>query len=172
MKNQFKHFIFWCAASCIIGSCNKSPVESPDTNTSMERQVNKEIFRTENTLTHWVDYTTANISIESYLASIDTFNTDQISSFYIDADNLRDYLSDNNIVEIKVMIGHTDNVISNPIDSQYHYLNAGSNTLFLAGIDVNNNYILYDNDYVLNRLHACPLNCKLTGEAASPLLSP
>lgn len=168
MKTTINRTIAVIAICCAMSACHK---ETPNT-AAPTPATHPGSMQLHSGSSHYVHYTEANEAIESYLSSIDTFTTPQLQSFSLDADVLRTYLQDPTITTIKISLGHTSNVISQPYDSVYHYLNAGSTTLFIAGLNTSGDYVLIDDVYVVNRVLACPINCPTTGDGTSPLYEP
>lgn len=106
---------------------------------------------------------TANSYINSFITNY--FNTDKapVKSMIMDADLLRSYLQNDDIVGIKFMLGATD------------YDHNGSQipifTLIVAGYDANGNYVLTSNGMVLDRTSPCPPSCPPSGNAANDTIS-
>ncbi len=152
----------------LLTACQKESTE----NQSESRLQSTALMHTETLSESFIDYEDANEAISSYLLSIDSFSTVQITSFFLDADAMRTLLLNTDIKEIKLFIGHQPDLVSSPPTGTYHAMNAGSNTLFAVGVDASLNYVLQDDVYVLNRVRACPINCNITGTSANSLIVP
>jgi hypothetical protein len=106
---------------------------------------------------------TANRMIQSYLTSINyPQNQEGLRSLAIDADTLRAYLKDNNIVTLKFMIAHRPEYIN----SGNYGVNAGGDlqalTLIVVGVDEGDKYIYARENFVYEHLQPCPTYCSGT----------
>lgn len=119
----------------------------------------------------FVHYTDANELIQSYLKSIDTFIIPQVRAFYLNADDLRTYLADAAITELKIFLAHTGSIVHSGLRDKYSGLNADALTLVIAGVDTGQNYVLHQKTAVINRISGCPSNCIVAGSAANDLIT-
>lgn len=164
------HYLFYgifCLSLCTMIACQKD--EKPTTTLATQ---NNNAPTIQSGISSFIDSAAANVQIASYLSSIDTFNTAQVKSFILDAASLRTYLANNAIEQIKIMIGHQSVVIGSSLPTPYQYLNTGSMSLVLVGVDNNNNYVYHNTNEVINRSRDCPINCYVTGNASNDLLTP
>lgn len=111
---------------------------------------------------------TANSMIGSYLSSINYPSVDTaIRSLSFDADTLRGYLQNSNIVTLKFMIAHR------PEYKALHYgqnagMSPGALTVVVVGQDDADNYVLNTRNEVYEHMFPCPSYC--TGSAGGALI--
>jgi len=143
------------AAVCLLTACSPSPMDS-----------------TVALSANFIPKDSANKMIRSYQASIalpDSDTTAKLSSLIVNAEDLRSYLADTSITQVKMMFAHTLNYInSGHVGLPAGYRNDAF-TLVLAGVKANGDYVYGAGTTVLNRCVPCPYSCML-GKAASPLL--
>ncbi len=120
----------------------------------------------------FIHYTDANDLIRSYLKSIDTFIIPQVRSFYLNADDLRTYLADAAVTELKIFLAHTGSIVNSGLRDKYSGLNHDALTLVMVGVDSRQNYVLHQKTAVINRISGCPSNCIISGSAANDLITP
>lgn len=103
--------------------------------------------------THGAEVTVniANGYINDYLADFFTPGITPTKSMIMDAELLRSYLSNQNIKNVKFMLGKK--VIDNDGTSMETF------TLIVAGYDSNDNYVLTPNNKVLDNTSPCPDKC-------------
>lgn len=106
-----------------------------------------------------VSVNTANGYINAYLADYFNLGTTPTKAMIIDADLLRSYLSNENIKNVKFMLG------KKTIDN--NGTNMDTFTLIVGGYDSNNNYVLTSDSKVLDSMSPCPPNCPTTGTASN-----
>lgn len=114
--------------------------------------------------THGANVTveTANGYIEDFIAKYFDTGKVPVKSMIMGADLLRNYLNDNNIENVKFMLGEkTVDVNGTPTKTL---------TLVVAGYDSNGNYVL-DNGMVPDHSTPCPTACPTVGNAANDLIS-
>lgn len=124
------------------------------------------------TSAYFIPVDSANKMLGSYLASInaDVDTSTNIQSFIVDADALREYLSDNSIKKVKVMLAHTLNYVNSGGDGVNCGYRAGKLTIILAGYDADKNYIFAPGNKVLDNSIPCPTQCEIMGTAADMTL--
>lgn len=116
----------------------------------------------------------ANKMIQSYLTSIaiDTpsGSAPELNSLIMNADLLRDYLSDPSIKEVKVMFAHTLSYINDGNQGKPASYRSDALTIIFAGYDRAGNYIFSREKMVPNHAMPCPRNCPDFGSASNNLL--
>lgn len=101
----------------------------------------------------------ANSMIGSYLASVKYPMVDTaIRSITFDADTLRAYLQNNNIVTLKLMFAHRLDYKAN-YGGQYAGLNPNAMTVIVVGQDQQDNYVFNNRNEVYDNINNCPLRC-------------
>lgn len=161
-------------SSTLLISCQKNE-EQGSPSTTKEHATNTKTPKSGvaiSSIDYFITPASANLNIKSYLDGIDTFSINQLKSLFINADALRAYLDNTDIVEIKLLLGHTNAVLqskTNEVDT-FVYLNQGAVTAYIVGVDAYNNYVYYDNELIINNTHGCPNECKATGTASADLL--
>ncbi|PZF71578.1 hypothetical protein [Taibaiella soli] len=117
---------------------------------------------------------TANKMIESYLTSIAGDTADlpapTLNSLIMDADLLRNYLSNQEIKKVKVMFAHRLDYINSGHAGQNVGLRSDALTIILAGYNKEGNYIFAPGRMVPNHATPCPRNCPDFGSASNNLL--
>jgi hypothetical protein len=114
---------------------------------------------------------TANIMLKSYLASINSgANDTNLHALIFNANCLRSYLSDSTIVNVKIMFAHTMAYIDSGHAGQNCGYTSGDLTLIIAGYDSNNNYVMHNQNMVLEYASPCPQDCPVSGTASNDLL--
>lgn len=103
-----------------------------------------------------VTVTVANQYIADFITNYFTPCTVPVKSMIMDAGLLRSYLSNTDIENVKFMLGER------PIGTNEKTL-----TLIVAGYDANGNYVLTEDDMVLDHTKPCPPDCPTTGNAAN-----
>ena len=112
----------------------------------------------------------ANKMLLSYLNSINYHvNDTDLRSVIFDASQLRNYLSNPMITNVKLMFAHTLDYINSGGKNNYAGYKSGALTLIVACYDANGNYV-YDNaasySTVLDYGMPCPSSCPTAGTAA------
>jgi len=150
MKNYLAAF---CAISCSLAACQPKTSESPNPHTGDS---------------HRISLDSANRMISSYLGSLDSSAPiADLRSVVFDAAQLRKYLSDTAITQVKISLAH-----------KLQYINAGNQnvmggyrsdaiTLIISAVDHSGNYIFPGNQ-VMDYAMQCPVLCPV-GTAASAL---
>lgn len=115
---------------------------------------------------------TANKMLGSYLASInaDADNNKNVQSFIMDADAIREYLSDTRIKKVKIMLAHTLDYINSGnqgVDCGYK---SGQLTIIMAGYNAEKNYIFAPGNMVPDHALPCPSSCEGFGTASDMFL--
>lgn len=164
--------LYFCSIACrkelpelqqitTAASASGAPVaiRPPDNDSPYRRSLN------------FIHYTSANTMIQSYLQSIDTFLIPQVRSFMLNADDLRTYLADTAIAELKVLLAHPGHIVATEAEGKYLGLRHDALTLVIVGVDQQKNYVLYQHSDVINRVLGCPSNCPATGTAALDLIT-
>ncbi len=106
---------------------------------------------------------TANTYIERYLANYFVPGKTPVKSMIIDAQMLRDYLSNPDIQNVKFVLGAMDYVHQGVTTEVF--------TLIVAGYDAAGNYILTPNGLVIDHSRPCPSDCPTIGNAANDYIS-
>jgi hypothetical protein len=121
---------------------------------------------------HFIPVDSANKMLESYLNSInaDIDTSGNVQSFIMDADALREYLADNSIKKVKIMLAHTLDYINAGNAGINCGYRSGKLTIIIAGYDADKNYIFAPGNTVLDRASPCPTQCELTGTASDMTL--
>lgn len=125
-----------------------------------------------NTGQYFIPVDSANKMLESYLNSInaDVDTSTNIQSFIIDADALREYLSDTSIKKVKVMLAHTLNYVNSGGNGLPCGYRTGKLTIILAGYDEDKNYIFAPGNKVMDHAVPCPTACPTIGTASDMTL--
>jgi hypothetical protein len=101
----------------------------------------------------------ANALIGSYLTSVHYPNVDTaLRSLTFDADTLRAYLMNSNIVTLKFMIAHRPSYKASN-NGNYAGMNPGALTVVIVGQDEADNYVLNDRGQVYDHTQPCPSHC-------------
>ncbi len=121
---------------------------------------------------HFIPVDSANKMLESYLNSInaDMDTSGNVQSFIMDAEALREYLADNSIKSVKIMLAHTLDYINAGNAGINCGYRAGKLTIVIAGYDADKNYIFAPGNMVLDRAKPCPTDCPSTGTASDMTL--
>lgn len=102
---------------------------------------------------------TANKMIQSYLNSVGYPSVDtSIRSLSFDADTMRAYLQNSNIVTIKFMIAHNAATAYGTTNAA-GLLDPAQMTMIIVGLDDNENYIYNNQNGVYDHFSPCPVNC-------------
>lgn len=121
---------------------------------------------------YFIPVDSANKMLQSYLVSInaDVDTNQNLQSIILDADAIREYLSNPSIRKVKVMFAHRlDYINSGHFGVNCGYTSGGL-TIILAGFDANNNYIFAPGDMVPDRGTLCPPGCVNSGTASDMYL--
>ena len=121
---------------------------------------------------YFIPVDSANKMLESYLNSInaDIDTSGNIQSFIMDAGAIREYLADNSIKKVKIMLAHTLNYINAGNAGVNCGYRTGKLTIIMAGFDADGNYIFTPDNKVPDRAEPCPTNCPSVGTAADMTL--
>lgn len=156
---------------CVVYSCQKEP-KIKNVHPAQE-MLQHDLRHGSNLLSdsfsYWIQMSTANDLIDSYLNGINSSSDTLIKSFLLDAASMRHYLLDSSIQQFKLILAHTAHIEATSPDV-YHGLKAGSITCIIVGVDALGNYVYRDGDLVVNRMLGCPHNCLSVGSAANDLL--
>jgi hypothetical protein len=110
-----------------------------------------------------ISVATANEYIERYLANYFTPGKTPVKSMIIDAQMLRNYLSNPDIQNVKFVLGAMDYVHQGVTTEVF--------TLIVAGYDAAGNYILTPNGLVIDQTKPCPPDCPPIGNAGNDFIS-
>ena len=105
---------------------------------------------------------TANTYIERYLANYFVPGKTPVKSMIIDAQMLRDYLSNPDIQNVKFVLGARDVVAGGGTIEVF--------TLVVAGYDSAGNYVLTPSGNILDQMTPCPNLCPTVGNAANDFI--
>lgn len=121
---------------------------------------------------YFITIDTANKMLGSYLASInaDADNNKNVQSFIMDADAIREYLSDTRIKKVKVMLAHTLDFINSGNQGVNCGYKSGQLTIIMAGYNAEQNYIFAPGNKVPDGAIPCPENCATLGTASDMTL--
>lgn len=107
----------------------------------------------------FISVDTANVMRDSYLQSISTDSPAKLQSWTVNADALREYLSNANIKEVNISLAHTMKYINDGYYGTPSGLSPNALTFVLTGIAANGSTIYHNTSYVLNRAKPCPTIC-------------
>jgi len=148
----------------IIVSCDQSGKEKADNTTQVSQPL-----QPSPSVSQAILKDSANKMITSYLQSVGNNDT-AIKSLILDADQLRDYLSDQSIKYVKIMFAHTLHYINSGHGGRNSYYRPDQFTVILAGYDADNNYIYWGGENVMDNMLPCPAACPTSGTASENLL--
>jgi hypothetical protein len=129
--------------------------------------------RRDETSSHRIPVDSANKMIGSYLNSIEGTGDNTLHSLIFNAEELRAYLNDplrSDVTNIKLSFAHTLNYINSGNGNQDAGYTAGAFTIVISGYDEEGNYILMNDNCVLDFGVACPSNCPPSGSANNDLI--
>lgn len=152
---------FLCFGIVVIACKKNSSVDEPKSTAthSSIRYAQKFVDTTDVFDSRFIPITVANGMISSYLYSINyTQNDSDLKSFSVDADSLRQYLSNSSVKKVKLMFAHTEGYMKAGNTGVYAGYQSGALTIVIAGCDSDGNYI-YNNGMVLEHLVPCPYTC-------------
>lgn len=156
---------------CTLIACEKTalPVKQGDYTNSAKQNSQQDAQKiTTSGSSVWISQLAANNRITSYLNSIDTMTNPQLKSLLIDAQALRNYLANTDIVQIKLSIAHTQTIYATQPNT-FQNINQNGISLIASGVDELGNYVYYDDIYVMNEMIPCPNNCIGTGTASNDI---
>jgi len=103
---------------------------------------------------------TANGMISSYLSSVNYPSTDTaLRSLTFDADTLRAYLLNPNIVTLKFMFAHQLTYKNGGFSGQYAGMQPTAMTMVVVGLDNSDHYVLNNRNGVFEDFSPCPNYC-------------
>ena len=98
--------------------------------------------------------------IESYLTSIDyADNSNDLRSLTFDADTMRGFLSNTDVVQLKFAIAHRDTYINTGNYGVYCGTNAAGFTFVIYGLNSSGQIVYTSNDKVMEHTRPCPSFC-------------
>lgn len=153
-----------CTALVIItgfmaSSCKKSSVTGEPVNERSKPVIHNMARLTTPNNSQSIPLETANLMLNSYLTSVGYPAVDTaVRSMSFDADTLRAYLQNPNIVTVKFMLAHEANYAAMHENASVG-LNANKLTMVVVGLDDNNRYILNAKNEVYDHFSNCPLIC-------------
>jgi len=120
----------------------------------------------------FISVDTANKMLGSYLSSInaDADNNMNVQSFIMDADAIREYLSNPSIKKVKIMLAHTLTYINTGNQGVNCGYKSGKLTVILAGFNGESNYIFAPGNMVVDQAIPCPTACEVVGTASDMYL--
>jgi hypothetical protein len=151
------------AALGFLTACNSNNSETTDTS-SGENNVKTAFVGGPTPGTNFINKDTANIMLQSYQASLKT-DSNSLKSLIVDANDLRAYLADSAITNVKLMFAHTLDYIHSGHSGQPCGYQSGALTLILAGYDAEGNYKYFDVNNVMDHARPCPTLCPTNGTA-------
>ncbi|WP_118973941.1 hypothetical protein [Taibaiella koreensis] len=121
---------------------------------------------------NFISIDSANKMLGSYLFSInaDADNNSNVQSFIMDADAIREYLSDPAIKKVKIMLAHNLKYINEGNSGVNCGYKSGGLTVIMAGYDAQSNYIFAPGNKVMDNSVPCPSICPSNGTASDMLL--
>jgi hypothetical protein len=109
---------------------------------------------------HSISVDTANKMIQSYLTGVGYPSVDTaIRALSFDADTLRAYLANHDIVTVKFMFAHQAGYLNSGNYGGNPGLNPSAITLVIAGVDNNDNYVRNSQNGVYDNMTPCPFQC-------------
>ncbi len=152
---------FTCAALLLLcAACAKAP-SAPDVTPPAVHATHGSMARLTlagNSRSIPVD--TANMMLNSYLRSVGYPSVDTaVRSLSFDADTLRAYLQNPDIVSIKFMLAHQPAYASGSSSGSYAGMNPGALTIIIVGLDDNENCVLNSRNEVYDHFTPCPNYC-------------
>ena len=163
-----KNLLLVMSAVLLIIACSKKNADISPDNNKAQKPCNYSSYATMGLDSPFLPPDTANIMIESYL---NARGSDDVKSFFVDANALRYYLQNEDITPVSLMMAHKLNYIRTGGEDLYDGLNYESLTIVIAGIDASNNYIYSPQGAVMDFTLPCPVSCISSGTAASDLLN-
>lgn len=163
-----KTAIFLATALCTIVACTKQSALDPSKTTRLTGTNGPQAHGYGQTAARFSgpDYSqsipvdTANRMISSYLNSVGYPTTDvALRSLSFDADTLRAYLANPNIVTVKFMLAHRQSYISSDGYGHSGGLKPNAITLIIVGMNAEDKYVLNKNNGVYDHMYPCPSNC-------------
>jgi hypothetical protein len=98
--------------------------------------------------------------LESYLSSVGYPSVDTaIRSLSFDADTLRAYLQNPNIVTLKFMVAHQPDYINGGHGGVPAGMAPGAMTMIVVGLNNNDQYVLNNRNEVYEHFATCPFTC-------------
>lgn len=167
---KLKNAVFTAATAMVFFSCqnNNAPTESEQTqgaNALLSSYSEEELDN------YFISKDSANKMLQSYQGSISSVDADSnLHSLILNAEALRQYLSDTSIKEVKVMLAHTLDYINAGHQNQAAGYKPNALTIILAGYNDKGNYVFAPGNMVPNRAKPCPNQCPTTGSASSSIL--
>lgn len=103
---------------------------------------------------------TANRMITSYLTSVGYPSVDTaLRALSFDADTLRAYLSNPNIVTVKFMVGHQQAYMNSGKTGRAAGMNPAAITFVLVGLNSSDQYVRNSQSGVYDHFSLCPYEC-------------
>lgn len=163
--------IVMASLALFIGACQNRTTQSGD---EAKETISPNGLDTENASTSYlIPVDSANKMIGSYLSSITSASnedTPELQSLIMDANALRNYLSDTSIKNVKVMFAHTLDYINSGHQGQQAGYKSGALTFVFAGYNAQGNYVFAPNNMVLDHAVPCPNHCVISGSASNSFL--
>jgi hypothetical protein len=165
MKNTYP--VLALLALCLVMACTKESGIISNTAAPAVNQSNNQYGMYGHTARYAAaDYSqsievdTANRMLMSYLHSVGYPNTDTaIRSLSFDADTLRAYLQNPQIVTVKFMLAHKQSYINSGYEGKPSGMNPGALTMIIVGLSENNQYVRNSRSGVYDNMYPCPNNC-------------
>ncbi|WEK21350.1 MAG: hypothetical protein P0Y49_09370 [Candidatus Pedobacter colombiensis] len=95
----------------------------------------------------------------SYIASYSSERPDTLLSWSIDAEALRQYLTDTHIKEVKIALGHTLPYVNSGKFGIPTGFSSTALTIVVTGINDAGHTVYYNSNYALDRAKPCPPIC-------------
>jgi hypothetical protein len=154
---MYKNAILLGSQVLLVAACN--PDHASKTNTTQSEQT---------TNSHLISLDSANKMIGSYVASFDSTSSDtDLLSVSFNADQLRAYLANPAITNVKISLAHQLSYINAGNGNQHAGYASNALTLIVSAVSANGTYIFSGNQ-VMDFGSMCPSVC-LPGDAASAL---
>lgn len=148
------------ATALFLFSCNGQPGQTESANTLAPTAGES-----------FIPVDSANKMISSFLGSV-TGEDSSLHSMIMNAVDIRDYLKDTTITELKIMFAHKLSYINSGHQNVPAGYNLDALTVVLAGFDSSGNYVVRPGSMVPNRAAPCPVFCPNRGTAANDLIIP
>jgi hypothetical protein len=114
----------------------------------------------------------ANNMIQSYLTSVKYPYADTaLRALSFDADTLRKYLANPNIVTLKFVVAHQPSYVQSSF-GKYAGMDPSALTMIIVGLDENNNVIRNSANGVYEHFDPCPKSCPTASGSSSDALLP
>ena len=162
-------FLIFASATILFFSCGQNTSTNNTAKTTPKTALS--MSSTSSSCDEYITTDTANKMLKSYLTSISSDSSDtSLHSLILNANCLRDYLNDTTITNVKIMFAHTLDYINKGHGGQNCGYGSGKLTVIIAGYDSAGNYVMHQQNMVIEKATPCPPNCDVGGNASNDLL--